>query len=64
MIIIQTPTTVSLNACGLVYLWERGHLSILAGGVLISRQELDRWNTIVRMEAARDAHFNFLESLP
>ena len=64
MIIIQTPVAVSLRACGLQYLWERDHLTIFAGGVIISRQPLDRWDAIVRMEAARDAHFNFLESLP
>lgn len=64
MIIVQSPVTVGMTACGLQYRWEKEHLTISAGGVIISKQPLDRWNAIVRMEAARDAHFNFLESLP
>lgn len=63
MPIIETPDTTSLRACGLEYVWEKGYFSIYADGVLISHQQLDKWNATVRMQCARDAHHNYLMQL-
>ncbi len=60
----KATNSVDMYACGLVYSWREGYLSIHADGILICRQQMDIATAVQSMSIARDAHHNFLESSP
>jgi hypothetical protein len=63
MPMIQTPSSLFMQACGLDYLWEDGFLNVFAEETLVLRQECSLFTAKVRLQAIRDANFNFLQGV-